>query len=201
MADDLAFLMALRVQGVASAERVADAIGTSASAAEEHLRSLATSDLAEERTGRIAGFTLTAAGSAKLDELLAEEGLSAHEDVKDAYDRFMQLNQRLLKICSDWQVRRIGGVEEPNDHTDIDYDNGVIDRLAEMHERAKVFVRKIGECSPRFAPYGPRLDACVERLLGGDGKAFTAPLAESYHTVWFELHQDFLLTLGLEREE
>ncbi len=36
--------------------------------------------------------------------------------------------------------------------------------------------------------------------MQGDARAFTAPLAESYHTVWFELHQDFLLTLGLERE-
>lgn len=200
MADDLALLMALRVQGIASAQRVADAVADTPRPAEERLRALASSALAEERSGRIAGFTLTAEGSARLDELLAAEGLGDSVELKEAYDRFLQLNERLLKICSDWQVRRLGGLEQPNDHSDAAYDYAVIDRLAEMHERARVFLRKIGACAPRFAAYGPRLDACVERLLTGDPKAFTAPLAESYHTVWFELHQDFLLTLGLERE-
>jgi hypothetical protein len=61
-------------------------------------------------------------------------------------------------------------------------------------------MRKMSACAPRFAPYGTRLDSCVERVMAGDKSAFTAPLKESYHTVWFELHQDLLLTLGLERE-
>lgn len=200
MAEDLAILMALRVQGIASCERVADAVGQHPPTTAERLQELVGAAFATERTGRIAGFTLTPEGSARLDELLEDEGLRDSVKLKEAYDRFMQLNDRLLKICSDWQVRRVGGVEEPNDHSDAAYDGAVIDRLAQMHERARVFLRKIAECTPRLAPYGPRLDACVERLLDGDGKAFTAPLAESYHTVWFELHQDFLLTLGLERE-
>lgn len=200
MADDLAFFMALRVQGIASCERVADAVGQTPSAAEDQLRTLASDALAEERTGRIAGFTLTAEGSGRLDELLEAEGLRDSVELKEAYDRFLQLNERLLKICSDWQIRRIGGAEQPNDHSDAAYDGAVIDRLDEMHERARVFLKKIAACAARFAPYAPRLDACVERLVTGDARAFTAPLAESYHTVWFELHQDFLLTLGLERE-
>jgi hypothetical protein len=37
--------------------------------------------------------------------------------------------------------------------------------------------------------------------MAGDRAAFTAPLVESYHTVWFELHQDLLLTLGRQRGE
>ena len=49
-------------------------------------------------------------------------------------------------------------------------------------------------------PYRTRLDVCVTRLSDGDQTAFTAVMAESYHTVWFEMHQDLLLTLGRERE-
>jgi pyruvate,orthophosphate dikinase len=108
----------------------------------------------------------------------------------------MTVNNRVLKLSSDWQVRD----GSPNDHSDSLYDEGVIDRLVELNDRVRACMRKIVVCAPRFAPYSARLDSCVERLLAGDKTAFTAPLAESYHTVWFELHQDLLLTLGLQRE-
>jgi hypothetical protein len=119
----------------------------------------------------------------------------------ECYERFLQLNPRVLKVSSDWQIRRDGGVEVPNDHSDPSYDEEVIGRLGEIHDRAKMCMQKVAGCAPRFAPYETRLDSCMERLRDGDRTAFTAPLAESYHTVWFELHQDLLLTLGLEREE
>jgi hypothetical protein len=136
-----------------------------------------------------------------LDELLADEGLRSSTDLKDCYERFMQLNPRVLKVSSDWQVRREGGIDTPNDHTDAAYDEEVIERLCSLHSRTCTCMAMITEAAPRFGTYGPRFDACVERLRSGDHSAFTAPLAESYHTVWFELHQDLLLTLGLEREE
>jgi hypothetical protein len=139
-------------------------------------------------------------GADALDELLAAEGLRGSEELVECYDRFLQLNQRVLKVSSDWQLRRDGALEAPNDHSDPDYDAAVIDRLAELHERAKVCLDGIARCAARFGEYTVRLDCCVERLRSGDHSAFTAPLAESYHTVWFELHQDLLLTLGLERE-
>jgi hypothetical protein len=38
-------------------------------------------------------------------------------------------------------------------------------------------------------------------VRAGEGDWFTSPLVDSYHTVWFELHEDLLATLGLERAE
>ena len=194
--NDLSVLMALRVQGVASPERVAAATGDDVAHVASKLGELATAGYATERTGRLAGFTLTPDGSAHLDKLLADEGLRASEGLKDCYDQFMAVNNRVLKLSSDWQVRD----GSPNDHSDAIYDEEVIERLAGLNERVRSCMGKIVACAPRFAPYGLRLDSCVERLQAGDKSAFTAPLAESYHTVWFELHQDLLLTLGLERE-
>jgi hypothetical protein len=196
VADDLAVLMALRVQGVASPERVAAATGDDPADAAVQLAALAASGHAAERTGRLAGFSLTPEGNAHLDKLLADEGLRASEGLKDCYELFLTINNRVLKISSDWQVRD----GAPNDHSDSLYDESVIDRLSELNDRVRACMRKMSACAPRLAPYGARLDSCVERLLAGDRSAFTAPLAESYHTVWFELHQDLLLTLGLERE-
>lgn len=197
---ELPLLMALRVQGIVAPERAAAALGIEEAEARRRLSAAAAAGLAEERSGRIAGYTLTAEGNGKLDRLLEAEGLRNEPELKDAYDRFMMHNGRVLKVSSDWQVRRDGRVEEPNDHSDEDYDHGVIDRLHALHDGIKVVLGKLACCAERFAAYERRLDDCIDRLLKGDRTAFTAPMAESYHTVWFELHQDLLLTLGLERE-
>jgi hypothetical protein len=197
VADDLAVLMALRVQGIASPERVAAATGDDTADVAAELTRLASSGYADERTGRVAGFALTITGSDQLDNLLVAENLRESEGLKDCYELFLTLNNRVLKLSSDWQLRD----GAPNDHSDPSYDEGVIDRLSELNDGVRACMRKIVGCAPRFAPYASRLDDCVERLLAGDTSAFTKPLAESYHTVWFELHQDLLLTLGLKREE
>ena len=42
----------------------------------------------------------------------------------------------------------------------------------------------------------PRVTPGVEQ---GDTDWFTKPLIDSYHTVWFELHEDLLATLAIER--
>jgi hypothetical protein len=51
----------------------------------------------------------------------------------------------------------------------------------------------------RFANYGPRLTTALERVRSGDIDWFTKPMIASYHTIWFELHEDLLATLGIER--
>lgn len=198
--DDLGLLMALRVQGISPPNRAAVAGGVSTDAAQRRLFAFVEEGLATERTGRVQGFTLTPAGTDALDKHLVAEGLRDDEELTEAYDRFLLVNQRVLRVCSDWQVRREGGIEEANDHSDPSYDAEVVDRLVELNGSARTCLDRMAQRAPRYAVYGARLDDCAERLLAGDTKAFTAPLAESYHTVWFELHQDLLLTLGLERE-
>ena len=193
--------MVLRCQGLSSADRAAAALGTDTEDTAVRLKALAEAGLATERTGRLAGFTLTPAGIETLDALLASEGKRTDEQLSECYERFLQLNSRVLKVCSDWQVRRVGGAEVPNDHSDAAYDYSVVERLIGLHDRARECLTKMAACAPRFAQSRERLDRCVKRLEEGDRAAFTAPLAESYHTVWFELHQDLLLTLGLKREE
>ncbi len=192
--------MALRVQGVASAERAAVASGTSVEEALSSIDALKNEGLADERAGRVEGFTLTPRGAEVVDRLLAAEGLSGDAELTGCYERFVLINERVLKLSTDWQVRREGAVETMNDHSDPHYDASVIDRLCELHARARRCLDEIACRAPRFGPYGLRLDRCIGRLHAGDNSAFTGLLAESYHTVWFELHQDLLLTLGLERE-
>jgi hypothetical protein len=192
--------MALRVQGVASVVRAAVSVNLSADATSARLVALNDDGLAVERTGRVAGYSITPEGVEVLEKLLADEGLRGDTELTDCYERFLLVNQRVLEVSTHWQVRSDGGVETANDHSDPDYDASVIDRLCELHDRARMCLGKISKRAPRFAPYRVRLDGCIDRLHEGDGSAFTSLLAESYHTVWFELHQDLLLTLGIERE-
>ena len=39
----------------------------------------------------------------------------------------------------------------------------------------------------------------LRRVRAGEHDWFTKPVIESYHTVWFELHEDLLASLGLDR--
>lgn len=177
--------MALRVQGIATPERAAAALGIDPDGAKQRLVALVAAGLAIERTGRLAGFTLTPAGVDAFDKLLADEGLRTSEGLRECYDRFMGVDPVVKTVCTRSQTEGPGAA---------------LDELVELHDRTRVCLRKIIALAPRYAPYLERLDDCVRRLQDGDTSAFTKPLAESYHQVWWELHQDLLLTLGLERD-
>ena len=60
-------------------------------------------------------------------------------------------------------------------------------------------VADLAEALGRFGGYGPRLAGALAKVQGGDVDWFTKPTIDSYHTVWFELHENLLATLGIER--
>jgi hypothetical protein len=41
----------------------------------------------------------------------------------------------------------------------------------------------------------------MSKLKAGDTMWFTRPIIDSYHTVWFELHEELILVAGLTRED
>jgi hypothetical protein len=116
--------------------------------------------------------------------------------VRRAYERFLPLNQELLQVCSAWQVRP-GGV--PNDHTDVRYDWSIVDRLRALDERAAPPINRVGRVHARFSTYRSRLRSALTQLDDGSFEWLTSPRCDSYHTVWMQLHEDFLLALGIER--
>jgi len=115
-----------------------------------------------------------------------------------AYRQFLPVNERLLKVCHDWQLQR-GGV--PNDHTDAAYDHKVIRRLHDVHSSARRILAPLVEVLPRFAGYESRFEAALAQLDTGDRKWFASPACDSYHTVWMQFHEDLLLASGHDRDE
>jgi hypothetical protein len=176
--------MAVRVQGIASPERTGDICGCDAAGAKDDLNALVERGWLKYREGRLPGFALTPEGLEQLESLIADEGLRTSEDLSDLYERFVAVDVPVKKAC---------------ERSQIDFEEG-LHMLEQIHDKAKVIVRKITREAPRYAVYGQRLDSCMRRLLDGDRDAFTKPMTESYHHVWWELHTDLATTLGVEKE-
>ena len=108
-----------------------------------------------------------------------------------------------MSLCTDWQLRPSpeGSEEEhvKNDHSDSEYDSGVINRLVELDNHVQPICSDLKECLERFASYGDRFTYALNLVLEGEVDWFTKPMIESYHTVWFELHENLLSTLGIDR--
>src|SRR6266545_7629906 len=83
-----------------------------------------------------------------------EPGSDEESAAARAYEAFRPLNREVLQLCTDWQVRPGGAL---NDHTDATYDWSVIDRLTALDERAAPLLRRLGASVPHFAPYRERL--------------------------------------------
>jgi biotin operon repressor len=197
-------LHSLRLKGFATEPAVADLTGLSRSDVDTHLAMLRADGYALYRDGRVTGWTLTAAGRDQHMEHLAVD--LAHADcrsvVEHAYGQFLAVNHQFLTACTAWQVRASGRGEQVfNDHSDPLYDANVIGRLRAIDTSVQPACGELATAMARFAGYGPRLAAALARVENGEQEWFTGALIESYHTVWFQLHEDLLATLGIKREK
>jgi hypothetical protein len=127
--------------------------------------------------------------------------LRSNEQFVSAYEKFETINIELKTLITAWQVRDIGGKTITNDHTDKNYDDKIIDRLGNLHERAdRILVSLIGPL-PRMRVYREKLRIALERAEDGALEWVSDAKIESYHTLWFELHEDLLCILGHARQE
>jgi len=196
----LLVLHGLRLKGFAEPDDVAALVGLEPGDVIAQLEQLKGDELVLYREGRLTGWALTPAGrKAQEAGLQAElEGCGARDAVFDAYKRFLDLNNDLLGVCTAWQMKDEATI---NDHADPEYDKGVIDQLHELHGRVEPIIRNLEATLDRYCGYRARLEASLTKLRDGDAQWFTKPLIDSYHTVWFQLHEDLLNTLGIERSQ
>ena len=109
--------------------------------------------------------------------------------------RSSALNERFKALCGDWQLRD----GSPNDHTDAAYDAEVVEAAGGAERRGRAGGGRMGDVLARLAPYGPRLARTCQRVVEGETKMFTGVMCGSYHDVWMELHEDLILTQGIDR--
>ena len=117
-----------------------------------------------------------------------------------AWAGFEALDTEFKKVCSMWQVRQ-DRAGSPNAHDDPEYDFGVLERLGEVHSRLRELVRSVSGLEAELADLTVELDNAMARVSEGEFDYFTGVQLNSFHNLWFELHEDLLCTMGLERSE
>jgi hypothetical protein len=177
-------LHALRCMGFTTAARIAVATGLAESMLESELIDLAVAGLVTYTPGGFGGWGLTEAGRSADAERTAAEVDGVRAVVTACYEDFLVLNPELLDICTAWQTRSGDGV--------------VLGVLTGFHARADAVLADLSAALPRFARYRKRLATALGRASAGETAYVTDDL-EAYHTVWFQLHEDLLATLGIPR--
>jgi hypothetical protein len=195
-------LHTLRCIGSAGLARIAEASGLAETDVQSELIDLAVNGSVIRGSGGFGGWSITESGRAVDAERIADEldAAGGRIAVAEAYDRFVVLNPRLLDLCTAWQTQSVGGVMNLNDHSDPVYDVRVLDRLTDLHGRADAFCADLSSVLLRFGQYRSRLTDALVRANAGE-LDYVADNMASYHAVWFQLHEDLLVTLGIPRQE
>ena len=181
-------LHAVRVKGIAMPDAVSLATGLPVDEVERELAEREAEGLVLQRPSRKRpGFVLTEEGRERHAEwLAAAHSTEEREQLAGHYDGFLAVNAEVKAVSARWQSA------SETDRLDL------IDRIEALHEQAAPVLGRAEDVAPRYGRYGDRLGVALERLED-DPRYFVSPLVDSYHTVWFECHEDFLLTLGRTR--
>lgn len=127
--------------------------------------------------------------------------LRSNADFVTAYEGFERINVELKQLITDWQTLDVAGQRVPNDHSDKAHDARVIDRLGDLHEHADALFARLAAGLPRLQIYRDHLLEALEKAEDGDIQWVSDARIDSYHTVWFELHEELLRLMGRQRQE
>jgi hypothetical protein len=200
---DLLVLHGVRIKGMANAETVSRRFSLDRTVVEEMLLDYEAFGWVQ-RVGfsGLEGWALTESGhgenAARLAAELDEAG--AREAVAEGHAAFLMVNTRFLEAITKWQIRPTPwDPMASNEHDDWRWDERVLGELAGLARRLQPVGDALTESLARFAGYPERFRGALDRVDQGQRRWVDEPGIDSCHTVWFELHEDLLSTLGLDR--
>jgi pyruvate,orthophosphate dikinase len=190
-------VLALAIKGVTPVARLAEAVQAAdvgslvARLKAEGLAEVVGTDARLTAHGKLAATDRFGADRAALGEGRSGEVLQ----------EFHAFDGRMKEIITAWQLREADGVQAPNDHSDAAYDQRVLDDLASLHAQTSAWLRPLADKWRRFIVYRDRLARALDAARGGDQRFVASPRVDSYHSVWFELHEDLIRLAGATRSE
>jgi len=192
--NELTLLQLARVKGLLSAEAAGIALGVDGEIISRAFEQFC----AKGWLGSTArGWRLTPEGRTIVSQMVEDERCALDaEALSVLYRQFCEVNAELKATMTAWQLRADG---TPNDHSDGDYDRAVVARLSLLHAGADPLIEQIARAAPRLAHYQRRLTAALDKIRQGETAYVARPIIDSYHTVWFELHEDLMAINGLTR--
>ena len=190
----------LALKGMATAPAVAEILGADSESTTGVLDELCGDGQLQLGPGD--RYLLTAEGSAAVDADYAAEATVATPVIEPHLERFHALDARFKEVVTSWQMREVEGEMTMNDHEDLDYDASVVEALAsEIHLGIVEIIVAVGHHVERLIDYRHRLQAALDALNDGDLKMMANPMTDSYHTVWFELHEELIRLSGRNRAD
>jgi hypothetical protein len=200
---ELLALHAVRLLGMATPAAAAARFGLDREAVGELLDDFAAYGWARhDEFAGTGGWSLTAAGRAQDERLLRDELelTGAAATVRDVHAAFLPLNARFQAVVTRWQIRPLPGDDlAANDHTDFRWDDRVVADLGALARRLTALSDELSSVLGRFDGYGRRFQDAADAARRGERRRVDGLGVDSCHRVWFELHEDLLATLGLER--
>jgi hypothetical protein len=192
-----------RVLGFASASRIAARYGLDPALVRELLLDHQARGFVHHSSfGDSSGWSVTETGRVEGEARLAREldAAGAREVVAAVHRDFVPLNRRFTRACTRWQVRptRLDPMAS-NDHSDWGWDEGVLRSLTALGTDVRGLGERLSAALQRFDGYAERYAAALARVESGERRWVDAPEVDSCHTVWIQLHEDLLATLGIVR--
>ena len=187
-------IVTVKLKGRATATAISDAVGFDAAPV--------LGELAEE--GKVEAvksfFKITPAGADTVTQTLGiVQSTLGHKRLASSYDTFTTTNGNFKLTVTDWQLRPAAGNPVINDHSDPHYDRGVLDRLHTIHGEISHLLTDFAASFHRYGRYRERFDRALDRVVAGQREFMASPAVDSYHSVWFELHEELILLCGLTR--
>lgn len=192
-----------RVLGYATTTRIAARFGLDLGTVEDLLLDFGVRGwVGHSSFAATSGWSVTDSGRVEGERRLAAEldRAGARDTVVGVHAAFLPLNRRFGEACTRWQVRP--DRSDPmalNDHTDWAWDEGVLRTLASAEAGLRGLVERLAGCLQRFDGYADRYSAALAKVDAGERRWVDAPEVDSCHTVWIQLHEDLLATLGIPR--
>jgi DNA-binding MarR family transcriptional regulator len=188
MDTELDVLQHLAMEGIAEATDVAADTDHPESAVQETLAELEADGCVENE-----GFWyLTDAGEKRLSEVCrARFDGDQLAELAALLDDFHALDTRMKELAEAWQG--LPEDERGSDAEPVADLRGLQADLEALFDGLSPATREV------YEPYLESLDDAIAALADGEADYFTGTEVDSYHTVWFELHDDLLRTLGEER--
>ena len=193
------FLQTLLIKGAVPADQLSTAMRADPGLVSGMFSRLVSDNFAEVSG---TGYRLTGAGRLRaLDVFASDRRRMGGDEAAASLAAFRSLDHRMKDIVTAWQLRSIGAEPEINDHSDADYDEHVLDMLAELHADTAAWMTPLAETFSRFGRYRTRLEHALASARGGDQRYVASPRVDSYHSVWFELHEDLIRLSGHQRAD
>jgi hypothetical protein len=135
-------------------------------------------------------YLITPAGRDLLDAAYPEvfTALRADAAIGVVVDTFeMGVNKEVLAATTDWQL------EGP--------DPKILDRLHAINKKVARVLAPLAVADPLMARFFDRLGAALDRVDAGENDYVSGVRVDSFHTVWFQMHEHLLRLTGRERPE